>query len=239
MGNILVQHQVTINIDITPGSSPTWTRLEGFMDFTEALNEVVQQYFFLDNGGNGETEITGMQPVITMTGIRQFDSDAQNYIFQSTKKYGILQERQTNIQVTYNDGTQTTTIEAPVTFANIQEFSGATTDGTAISVELHFNAAPTVVGGATLALLTVVSIAGTSAGDTAIHVNPLLTGGNSYRYQTGTNLSLPELNQDVSAFASWNGTDDITATTGDDIVIVEVNGSNLAVKAGKATVTSA
>ena len=236
---IRVQHQVTLNLDITPSSSPTYSELEGFDNFAEALNEIVQQYNFLDKDGYGESEITGMQPVITLTGIRNTSNEAQNYIF--SKKYELLEERKTNLQVVYTDPVTsvTTTIEVDVTLANMVEFSGASTDGGAISVEMHFNSKPTVTNGNILELLTVVSVAGSTSGDTAIYVNPALTSGNSYRYQVAASVTLPVLNSDQSSLTAWNGTDDITATTGQEILIVEVDGSNLAVKAGKATVTSA
>ena len=235
--SISVQHQYTVSIDITPSASPTYTEITGLMDFTEALNEVVQQYQFLDKGGFGESEITGMQPILTVTGIRKFGDAGQDYVF--SKKYDLLEDRKTNLRVTYNNGTQDVTIDAPVTLGNIQEFSGAATDGTAISFEIHFNDKPTVTGGAVLALLTVVSVAGTAAGDTAIYVNPALTGGNNYRYQVAASVVLPAINQDVSSLTAWNGTDDITAATGQEILIVEATAGNLAVKAGIATVTSA
>lgn len=42
----------------------------------------------------------------------------------------------------------------------------------------------------------------------------------------------------TTGYTAWNGTDDITATTGNEILIVEVDNNNKAVKAGKTTVTS-
>ena len=39
-------------------------------------------------------------------------------------------------------------------------------------------------------------------------------------------------------FKDWDGTEEITATTGDEIVIAEVNAKKEVVKVGKTTVTS-
>lgn len=91
-----------------------------------------------------------------------------------------------------------------------------------------------------LGTLTVSSAAGSTAGQTAITVQPTITQGNHYVYQTGASVTLPtEYGADVSSgWTAWNGTDEITATTGNEIGIVEANSSNQAVKAGKTTVTA-
>lgn len=93
----------------------------------------------------------------------------------------------------------------------------------------------------TLALgaLTLTSVAGTLTGDTNITVLPTLTVGNSYVYKTGVTVTAPVLGADCSTgYTVWNGTANITATTGNQIVVVEVDSNNLALKAGVATVTA-
>lgn len=91
----------------------------------------------------------------------------------------------------------------------------------------------------TLEPLTVVSVAGGSSGDTKITVTPKLDYGNSYVYKTSDSETEPKYNEICDAgYTAWDGTSDITATTGDEILIVEVNLDKQARKAGKATVTS-
>lgn len=90
-----------------------------------------------------------------------------------------------------------------------------------------------------LGSLTITSIAGTASGDTKITVSPALTSGNSYKIKTGATVSMPVYNQLISGgYTNWNGTDDITAATGNKIVVVEVDADNHAQKAGMATVTA-
>ena len=87
--------------------------------------------------------------------------------------------------------------------------------------------------------LTVTSVAGTSTGKTKITVTPALTSGNSYKYKTAANPTMPEYDAAcTSGYTAWNGTDEITATTGQKIIIVEVNSENKAKKAGMTTITS-
>lgn len=86
--------------------------------------------------------------------------------------------------------------------------------------------------------LTVTSAAGTNSGDTKITVSPALTSGNSYKYKVADNATMPAYGQSVRTWASWDGTSDITAATGKEIVIVECDSAYRAVKAGVAVVTA-
>lgn len=50
---------------------------------------------------------------------------------------------------------------------------------------------------------------------------------------------MPEYDQVCSSgYTNWDGTSEITATTGQKIVVVEVDSDNKAKKAGEATITS-
>lgn len=92
----------------------------------------------------------------------------------------------------------------------------------------------------TLGTLTVSSAAGSTTGETSITVTPAITYGNHYVYQTGASVTLPSTyGTDVSTgWTAWNGMDDIAATTGNEIGIVEANAQNQAVATGKTTVTA-
>ena len=90
----------------------------------------------------------------------------------------------------------------------------------------------------TLQPLVVNSVAGTTSGTTKITVAPTLAAGNSYKYYTAVSVVLPSLNATVSAYTAWDGSSDITATTGYEIAVVEVDSNGLVKKAGKATVTA-
>lgn len=86
--------------------------------------------------------------------------------------------------------------------------------------------------------LTIVSVAGTAAGKTAITVTPELASGRSYRYVTGADAAIPILRQSLSSWNTWDGSAEITAVTGEKIVIAEVDTSGRAMAAGITTVTS-
>lgn len=99
------------------------------------------------------------------------------------------------------------------------------------------------MAGGTLGSLTVTSKAGSASGLTEIEVAPALTGGNQYVYLLGTALDLPSGGEDCTpasgGYVDWNGTDEIPATTGQEILVVEVNSSYEAQKGGIAAVVSA
>lgn len=93
-----------------------------------------------------------------------------------------------------------------------------------------------------IGVLTVASAAGDNAGETAITVTPALGSGNSYVYLLGTALELPsggEVCSPSDGYISWDGTSDIAATTGQEILVVEVDIEYKAQKAGIASVTTA
>ena len=235
--SMLVQHGVSVEIGVSE-SLGVWTYAEldaTWDNLTEALNEVITQWFPAANNGFADNEVTGMAPVYTLTGKRIVGNTAQDFLF--TKKFQIGSNRRSSIRITKvrSDGTYNS-ITCPCTFCNLVEMAGASTDGSNFSAELRLNGAPTLSD--TLPELKVVSVAGT-AGKTLIYVNPALTGGNTYVYKTAASVDLPALDTVLTTgWTAWNGAAEITATTGNEIAIVEINATNEAVKGGLATVTA-
>ena len=90
-----------------------------------------------------------------------------------------------------------------------------------------------------LGKLVVTSAAGATSGKTALTVAPELTSGNSYKYQTSASVTLPAYGQVLSeGWTDWGGSEEITATTGQQIAVVAVNADNQAMAGGVATVTA-
>ena len=90
-----------------------------------------------------------------------------------------------------------------------------------------------------LGQLVVTSAAGATSGKTALTVAPELTRGNSYKYQTSAFVALPAYGQVLSeGWTDWDGSEEITATTGQQIAVVEVNADKQAMAGGVAKVTA-
>ena len=147
MGNLLTIYNLEASIG-TSKSSETWTyaKLENGLDnVSEALNEVVQQYFFLNDKGFARNHVTGMAPTFTFTGRRVQGDAAQDYIFGNKYKLDTNRNSSFQLKITDNSGAsfKVTIYTVDCTICNIQEFSGASTDDSAISFELRFNGAPT------------------------------------------------------------------------------------------------
>lgn len=89
--------------------------------------------------------------------------------------------------------------------------------------------------------LTVASIAGTTNGKTAVTITESkLDNNNTYVYKTGKKLTTPLINEvcdTESDYVAWNGTDDIKAAKGSQIVVVEIDSAGKAKAAGIADVT--
>lgn len=217
------------------GSVWSYAELEaGLENIAEALNEIVQQFQFLSGRGFAQNQVTGMAPVVTISGRRIMGDAAQDYIF--SKKYKLGTERQTSFRLTWTDGTGARSLVVDATLCNVQEWSGAIPDASAISFELRFDAEPTVDGA--VAPLSVVSVAGGASGKTKIYVNPIAESGNTYVYKTDASVALPVLG--ATCTTGWTALTigaDISATTGNEIVVVEIDGTS-AVKGGIAIVTA-
>lgn len=130
----------------TAYASSAWTYSvlgEGIDNVSEALNEVVQQFQFLSGKGFATNHVTGMAPAFTFSGRRVVGDEAQDYIF--SKKYGLDTDRESSFKLVYTDDSNAShTITVPCTICNIVEWSGASTDDSAISFEVRFNGAPTI-----------------------------------------------------------------------------------------------
>lgn len=96
----------------------------------------------------------------------------------------------------------------------------------------------TITFGGTLGALTVTSAAGTNTGDTKLTVTPAKASSDSYKYKVADSAMTVAYGQNVQTWQAWDGTADITATTGKVITVVECDGSYKALKAGSATVTA-
>lgn len=134
----------SIGTELT-GTPPAWTYAAlgaGIENIAEALNEAVQQYFFLNAGGFAYNHVTGMAPTFTLTGHRVLGDTAQDYIF--SKKYSPDADRESSFKLVYSDGADTVTLTCDCTICNIQEWSGNSNEDSAISFEIRFNGAPTI-----------------------------------------------------------------------------------------------
>lgn len=101
-----------------------------------------------------------------------------------------------------------------------------------------FGAEPPQETGA-LTALTVTSVAGAAAGKTKLTVTPSKAAGNSYVYKAGSALVNPKYDEVCSdGYTDWDGTTEITAATGSDLLVVEITAEKKARKAGIAKVTA-
>ena len=138
-------YNYSININTTPDAKATWSPLcAGIENFSEALNEQVQQFFFMCAKGYANNYVTGMAPVMTITGRRVKGDAAQEFIFSN--KYNLMEKRETQMQLVYTDAenANTETITCNVTIQKIVEINGNATDPSQISFDLAFNGKPTL-----------------------------------------------------------------------------------------------
>lgn len=89
-----------------------------------------------------------------------------------------------------------------------------------------------------LGTLNVTSKAGTTTGKTSVTVSPSISSGNTYKYKTAASVELPSLGAScTTGYTDWNGVEEISATNGNKLLIVEVNSENKAISAGICSIT--
>lgn len=140
---ISLNYDYKLKINTTPeAETPTMAAIEkGFDNISEALNEVLYQNAFIGDGGYGSSYVTGGQLTVTLSGVRFVGDPAQDYIFGDAVYYNWGKARETDILLESPDGSK---ISCPVTLAKIARSGGAANNGTAVSVEIHFNGKPTI-----------------------------------------------------------------------------------------------
>lgn len=90
-----------------------------------------------------------------------------------------------------------------------------------------------------LGKLTVESVAGAISGTTKLTVAPALNGENTYKTKTGETVVLPSYGENLgSDWAAWDGIEDVTATNGQQIAVVEVDPDGNAVAGGVTSVVA-
>lgn len=242
MSYLLTQYGVELEIDITPfASARTWKPVcDGFNNLTENLNEQVQEYYFLCGKGFGSDEVTGIHPVLSLTGVRKIGDAAQDFILG--QRLNLMEGRKTNLRlsVANADGTVTRYTNR-VTMKNMSSFGGASTDGSAVSVDFSFNGRPIKETVAASETLTVSSVAGSASGQTVLTVVPTFPdAGCKFVYAYGDTAPTATAG---SVLTDWN--DFVNGATyqiasGQKVTVAMVNVSTYIVMgSGNATVVAA
>lgn len=241
MSYLLTQYGVELEIDTTPfASARTWAPVcDGFNNLTEALNEQVQEYFFLCGKGFGSDEVTGIHPVVQLTGVRKVGDTAQDFIFGN--RLNLMEGRKTNLRLSLAnaDGTVTRYTNR-VTMKNVSSFGGATTDGAAVSVDFSFNGRPIVETVAASTSLTVNSVAGASTGTTVITVTPTFPdAGCKFVYAYGTTAPTATAGSVLTGWNDFTNGATYEIANGKKVTVAMVNVSTyIVVGSGNATVVA-
>ena len=134
---LMNEHKFEIDTDET-GATPALEPLAaGITNVESALNEEIAQDRYLNGGGFSESDVIGAQLILTVTGHRDYEDAAQNFIFGKALELGA--KRRTNFQWTEPDGGM---FEGSCTIANIEGPSGDAGAKGEITFEIHFNGKP-------------------------------------------------------------------------------------------------
>src|SRR5690625_6140704 len=104
MEGFLLQSKNTLEINTDPGGTEeAWERLAaGITDMEPDPNEEIAQDNYFDGDGFGESDVTGAQLIVSISGHRKYDDPAQNYIYGLQMELGPA--RRTEFRLTLPDG---------------------------------------------------------------------------------------------------------------------------------------
>lgn len=172
MSSFLTNYNITAEIGVALNGS-TWTYATlgaGIDNVSEALNEVVQQYQFLNGQGFAENHVTGAAPAWTLSGKRILGDTAQDYI--AGLKYEFDDARKSSLKISYSKGGVNYGITVPVTICNIVDIGGgASTDDSVFSCEIRFDGKPSIPA-------TGLTVAISAASSTSMGWSIAVSGGN-------------------------------------------------------------
>lgn len=140
MEGFSLQFNNKFSLNTTPGGAEeTMSRIAaGITGAEPGNNEEIDQTAYLDGEGFAESEVTGGQLILSISGHRKYDDPAQNFIFSKMFEFG--KSRKTNFEWETPSGEL---IEGDITIANIEGPSGDANQKGEISFEIHFNGKPT------------------------------------------------------------------------------------------------
>lgn len=239
---LLIQYGVKVEIDITPfGSSRTWVALDqGFDNLDEALNDVVEEHFFLGDKGFGSDYVTGVHPKYKLSGTRVVGDPAQDYIFDN--KFNLMRGRTTNLRISIPraDGS-VIRFTNNVSLTEMKSFGGGANNGASVEVTLSFNGAPFVETVVLTSALVVNTAAGTNPGETVITVEPYYPdAGCKYVYAiSATEQPEVEIGQTLIDWADFTNGNTYEIPNGYYLTVASVNVATFTVVGkGEATVIS-
>lgn len=242
MSYLLTQYGVELEIDTTPfAATRNWVPVcDGFNNLTENLNEQVQEYYFLCGKGFGSDEVTGIHPVLSLTGVRKIGDAAQDFIFGN--RLNLMEARKTNLRLSLaNADGSVTRYTNRVTMKNVSSFGGATTDGAAVSVDFSFNGRPIVETVAASETLTVSSVAGAASGQTVLTVVPTFPdAGCKFVYAYGDTAPAATAGSVLTGWNDYTNGATYQIANGQKVTVAMVNVSTyIVVGSGNATVVAA
>lgn len=244
-------------LNISKTTTPNYVLMgTGFNTLNESPNAQMDEKTYISDTSSTST-VKSYKPQFAFDADLKIEQEAIKNIYDIGRNHAIGADAQRDyVRVDLFDPVvpgSTTLFKARRFRVSVEVSSFAGAGGETVVASGNFNAVGDVVLGyfdvtsfeftegeyaAALGSLTVTSIAGATTGTTKITVAEPLTSGNVYMYKTASTVTAPVLDADCSSYTLWNGIADITAVTGNQICIVEVNTSYQAKKTGITAVTA-
>lgn len=213
-----------------PGDFATIKDLE---TFGLAVESNTEEWTPMDLGGWVRQAVTGKKLSISFSGKRNYGDPGNDYIGNTLLATG--QACESVMEWTLPTGAKLT-VNCVISLTT--PAGGDSTNIDTLEFDILSDGLPVFTPAGTLSTLTYVTVGGSATGKTKVAtVAPTLTGGNNYMVKVGANIASVAAGNVLTAGNGWADYTlgaDITASSGQAVVIVEVNAGDMAIKGGTA-----
>ncbi len=138
-----INHTI-FEINTGSGSVETWSRIgAGITSITKSTNENLEQTQYMTDDGWGSSDVVGAQLIFSVSGHRELQDTAQNYIFNTAHQYALGTVRRTTFRA--YDSTTLMGITGSCTITITDAGSGDAGNKESIGFEIHVNGKPETI----------------------------------------------------------------------------------------------
>ena len=224
-------HKNVFKINMSGRVGTTYTAIKDMETFSVAVDGTKEKWTPMDLAGWSRQAVTGKSLSISLKGKRNYGDAGNDFIANTLLATG--QECETQLQWTLPNGA-TLVLDCIIDLKS--PAGGDSTNIDALDFELLSDGLPVFTPAGVLSSLTFVTVAGLTVGTTTIAtVDPVITGGDSYVVKVGAILSSISFANVLTVANGWNAYtlgDELVASAGQQIVLVEVDANMTALKGG-------
>lgn len=220
-----------INIAGRTANAGDYVGIKDLETFGISVEGNTEEWTPMDLGGWARQAVTGKKLTISFSGKRNYGDAGNDFVANTLLATG--QGCESRLQWTLPNGA-TLTVDCVISLSS--PAGGDSTNIDTLEFDVLSDGLPTFTPAGVLSTLTFTTLGGSVTGKTKVTtVAPTLTGGNNYMVKVGATLASIAGGNVLTTGNGWADYTlgaDITASAGQQVVVVEVDAKDMAIKGG-------